>query len=193
MPDGAASRLPPTRARGGIIVRGPRHSARGGSLGSAPFGRSARDGMGVVGLQQCVNPERSERSRRIPHAAHADIRLRPKSLAACSAEAKHKEDCPSTLWRSTQACHLGWVESLPLFSHVTSKEAHMIVAIDGPAGSGKSTVAHAIAERCHLTYLDTGAMYRAVTWLCLQAGNRPRRHRRRHTHSRVGHHRVWPG
>lgn len=49
----------------------------------------------------------------------------------------------------------------------------MIVAIDGPAGSGKSTVAHAIAERCHLTYLDTGAMYRAVTWLCLQAGIDP--------------------
>lgn len=45
----------------------------------------------------------------------------------------------------------------------------MIVAIDGPAGSGKSTVAHAIAERCKLTYLDTGAMYRAVTWLCLDA------------------------
>ena len=44
----------------------------------------------------------------------------------------------------------------------------MIVAIDGPAGSGKSTVAHAIAERCHLTYLDTGAMYRSVTAECLR-------------------------
>lgn len=49
----------------------------------------------------------------------------------------------------------------------------MIVAIDGPAGSGKSTVAHAIAERAGLTYLDTGAMYRAVTWLCLDAGIDP--------------------
>ena len=46
----------------------------------------------------------------------------------------------------------------------------MIVAIDGPAGSGKSTVAHAIAERCGLTYLDTGAMYRCVTLACLQRG-----------------------
>lgn len=39
----------------------------------------------------------------------------------------------------------------------------MIVAIDGPAGSGKSTVARAMAAREHLTYLDTGAMYRSVT------------------------------
>lgn len=46
----------------------------------------------------------------------------------------------------------------------------MIVAIDGPAGSGKSTVAHAIAERCGLTYLDTGAMYRCVTLACLEKG-----------------------
>lgn len=39
----------------------------------------------------------------------------------------------------------------------------MIIAIDGPAGSGKSTVARAMAKRANLTYLDTGAMYRAVT------------------------------
>lgn len=46
----------------------------------------------------------------------------------------------------------------------------MIVAIDGPAGSGKSTVAHAIAERCGLTYLDTGAMFRCVGLACVQRG-----------------------
>lgn len=46
----------------------------------------------------------------------------------------------------------------------------MIVAIDGPAGSGKSTVAHAIAERCGFTYLDTGAMYRCVALACLKRG-----------------------
>lgn len=49
----------------------------------------------------------------------------------------------------------------------------MIVAIDGPAGSGKSTVAHAIADRCGLTYLDTGAMYRCVTLACLERGISP--------------------
>ena len=38
----------------------------------------------------------------------------------------------------------------------------MVIAIDGPAGAGKSTVARAVAERLGFTYLDTGAMYRAV-------------------------------
>jgi len=46
----------------------------------------------------------------------------------------------------------------------------MRVAIDGPAGSGKSTVAHAISDRCGMTFLDTGAMYRAVTCECARLG-----------------------
>jgi CMP/dCMP kinase len=44
----------------------------------------------------------------------------------------------------------------------------MIVTIDGPAGAGKSTVARRLAERFGLRYLDTGAMYRALTWLALE-------------------------
>jgi cytidylate kinase len=46
----------------------------------------------------------------------------------------------------------------------------MIVAIDGPAGAGKSTVARALAARLGFRYLDTGAMYRALTWLAMQRG-----------------------
>jgi cytidylate kinase len=46
----------------------------------------------------------------------------------------------------------------------------MIVSIDGPAGAGKSTVARRLAERLGFRYLDTGAMYRAVTWLAMQRG-----------------------
>jgi cytidylate kinase len=46
----------------------------------------------------------------------------------------------------------------------------MIVAIDGPAGAGKSTVARKLAERLGFRYLDTGAMYRALTWLALHEG-----------------------
>ena len=46
----------------------------------------------------------------------------------------------------------------------------MIVAIDGPAGAGKSTVARALAERLSFRYLDTGAMYRALTWLAMYRG-----------------------
>ena len=46
----------------------------------------------------------------------------------------------------------------------------MIVAIDGPAGAGKSSVARALSVRLGFRYLDTGAMYRALTWLALQRG-----------------------
>ncbi len=46
----------------------------------------------------------------------------------------------------------------------------MIIAIDGPAGAGKSTVARLLAERLGVRYLDTGAMYRALTWLALREG-----------------------
>jgi CMP/dCMP kinase len=46
----------------------------------------------------------------------------------------------------------------------------MIVAIDGPAGAGKSTVARRLSERLGFRYLDTGAMYRALTWLALERG-----------------------
>jgi cytidylate kinase len=49
----------------------------------------------------------------------------------------------------------------------------MIVAIDGPAGSGKSTVARALARRLGFRYLDTGAMYRGLTWLALRDGVDP--------------------
>lgn len=44
----------------------------------------------------------------------------------------------------------------------------MIVTIDGPAGAGKSSTARELASRLGFVFLDTGAMYRAVTWLCLK-------------------------
>ena len=46
----------------------------------------------------------------------------------------------------------------------------MVVAIDGPAGAGKSTVARQLADRLGFRYLDTGAMYRALTWLAIERG-----------------------
>lgn len=49
-------------------------------------------------------------------------------------------------------------------------DAPMIIALDGPAGAGKSTVAARLAEILGLEYLDTGAMYRAVTFAAMQAG-----------------------
>ena len=44
----------------------------------------------------------------------------------------------------------------------------MIIAIDGPAGSGKSTVAKIVAEKLNFRYIDTGSMYRSVAWKILQ-------------------------
>jgi cytidylate kinase len=52
-------------------------------------------------------------------------------------------------------------------------DATVIVAIDGPAGAGKSTVGRAVAQRLGLEYLDTGAMYRAVTFAALRRGLDP--------------------
>jgi cytidylate kinase len=48
--------------------------------------------------------------------------------------------------------------------------APLVIAIDGPAGAGKSTVGRALAERLGLAYLDTGAMYRAMTFAALRRG-----------------------
>lgn len=49
----------------------------------------------------------------------------------------------------------------------------VVIAVDGPSGSGKSTVARGVARALGLRYLDTGAMYRAVTWAVLQRGIDP--------------------
>lgn len=46
----------------------------------------------------------------------------------------------------------------------------LVVAIDGPSGSGKSSVSKEVARRLKLAYLDTGAMYRALTWYCRDSG-----------------------
>jgi cytidylate kinase len=48
--------------------------------------------------------------------------------------------------------------------------APLTIAIDGPSGSGKSSVSKAVARRLGVGYLDTGAMYRALTWWCLEQG-----------------------
>ncbi|PZM95558.1 MAG: hypothetical protein DIU79_07160, partial [Actinobacteria bacterium] len=50
------------------------------------------------------------------------------------------------------------------------RTGQIVVAVDGPSGSGKSTVSRRLAALISGRYLDTGAMYRAVTWAVLRAG-----------------------
>jgi pantoate ligase / CMP/dCMP kinase len=59
------------------------------------------------------------------------------------------------------------VGSTRLIDNIILRNRRPIVAIDGPAGSGKSTVTRQVAQALGLCYLDTGAMYRAVTWLAI--------------------------
>lgn len=54
-----------------------------------------------------------------------------------------------------------------------NEKAHYIIAIDGPSGTGKSTTAKILAKELGITYLDTGAMYRAITFSALEAGLPP--------------------
>jgi cytidylate kinase len=56
---------------------------------------------------------------------------------------------------------------------MSEKKPRLQIAIDGPAGAGKSTVARRVAERLGYTYVDTGAMYRALAWAVLAEGLSP--------------------
>ncbi|WP_305879894.1 bifunctional pantoate--beta-alanine ligase/(d)CMP kinase [Thermosynechococcus sp. HN-54] len=62
----------------------------------------------------------------------------------------------------------GWVGQTRLIDNCLLDRRLPILAVDGPAGAGKSTVTRRAAQALGLQYLDTGAMYRAVTWWCLE-------------------------
>jgi pantoate ligase/cytidylate kinase len=63
-----------------------------------------------------------------------------------------------------------YVGSTRLIDNIVLQKRQPIIAIDGPAGAGKSTVTRRLAHKLDLLYLDTGAMYRAVTWLAMESG-----------------------
>ena len=62
-----------------------------------------------------------------------------------------------------------YVGSTRLIDNIVLQKRQPIIAIDGPAGAGKSTVTRRLAHQLDLLYLDTGAMYRAVTWLVMES------------------------
>ena len=65
------------------------------------------------------------------------------------------------------------VGSARLIDNVLLRDRQPIIAIDGPAGAGKSTVTRRVARELGLIFLDTGAMYRSVTWLAMREGTDP--------------------
>ncbi|MBD2328348.1 bifunctional pantoate--beta-alanine ligase/(d)CMP kinase [Alkalinema sp. FACHB-956] len=83
---------------------------------------------------------------------------------------------PTTLTPLTEVAETGLLTiaarlgKTRLIDNVLLRTRKPIVAIDGPAGAGKSTVTKQVAQALELFYLDTGAMYRAITWLVLQSG-----------------------
>ncbi|MEP0752361.1 bifunctional pantoate--beta-alanine ligase/(d)CMP kinase [Trichocoleus sp. Lan] len=83
---------------------------------------------------------------------------------------------PTTLMRLEKVDEAGLLSiaarlgTTRLIDNVTLRDRQPILAIDGPAGAGKSTVARTVAQSLGLLYLDTGAMYRALTWLVLESG-----------------------
>lgn len=83
---------------------------------------------------------------------------------------------PQTLTPLTQIEEVGLLaiaahlSTTRLIDNILLRNRQPIVAIDGPAGAGKSTVVRQVAHELGLLYLDTGAMYRAVTWLVLHSG-----------------------
>jgi len=83
---------------------------------------------------------------------------------------------PTTMIPLTQVDKVGLLAiaallgSTRLIDNLLLRYRKPIVAIDGPAGAGKSTVTRLIAKTLGLMYLDTGAMYRSITWQVMQAG-----------------------
>src|SRR5690606_17679280 len=59
-------------------------------------------------------------------------------------------------------------EIIPVVMNANSSGRRLLIAIDGPSGAGKGTVARAVAQRLNYRHIDTGAMYRAVAWKAVQ-------------------------
>jgi cytidylate kinase len=67
-----------------------------------------------------------------------------------------------------------WKKERGPIREMQAMDQHVVIAIDGPAASGKSSVARELAGRLNFAYVNSGAMYRALTWHILRHGVDPR-------------------
>ncbi|MEO1400039.1 MAG: (d)CMP kinase, partial [Cyanobacteria bacterium J06635_1] len=91
--------------------------------------------------------------------------LRPEYIELVHPDTLETLDSVETTGMLAVAAHLG---DTRLIDNVVLRARRPIIAIDGPAGAGKSTVARRLARQLDLLYVDTGAMYRALTWFVLE-------------------------
>ena len=132
----------------------------------------------ALALPQALAEAKAQVAAGLP-AAQAAAQARQALVAAglavdyvelADAATLHPQPAPQALALLAAAVHCGGAR---LIDHTFLMSRSPIVAIDGPAGAGKSTVTRSFAARLGLIYLDTGAMYRAVTWWVQRAGVDP--------------------
>ena len=143
------------------------------------------DGLALSSRNRYLSPDERERAAALPRTLQSarfedDLNGVRRALVAAGLEVEYVERvAPATLQPCGQETAISLLAaavrcgSTRLIDHVFLMSRAPLVAIDGPAGAGKSTVTRAFAERLGLTYLDTGAMYRSVTWLVQQRGVDP--------------------
>ncbi len=153
-PDGMAA-----SSRNQYLSPAERHSA---AVLSAVLREASKD---LRNTDQDLNPVLSKHKQQLHQAG-----LKVEYVEVVHPATLHPLATPRSLRLLAAAVQCG---STRLIDHVFVMTRSPIVAIDGPAGAGKSTVTRAFAERLGLLYLDTGAMYRAVTWWVQQQGADP--------------------
>ena len=141
------------------------------------------DGLAFSSRNQYLSASERERARALPRllrSSEGEPKHLSAALGAAGLEVEYVERVdPVTLQPCGEEKAISLLAAAVrcggtrLIDHVFLMSRAPLVAIDGPAGAGKSTVTRAFAERLGLTYLDTGAMYRSVTWLVRSHGVDP--------------------